>query len=518
MATLNFDERDTAEHSVGRVFTPLEWAEWLIEAGGVYDVWLAGGRIIDPTCGDGRFLEAFPSLAMKRGDRVTAKMLKQLFGIELVPGDKRSFLERMERKFSVSFPEDNVRTADFILMDDALKCDALAGNPPWINYVDIPRPLQERWRNRFVELDLVNDRKKALLGGSRVDLASLVIKKALDRHLMPGGRAAFFLPLSVFFNDGANDRFRPFPRSGHSYAVRHVWDFGNDNIFNGIRTRFGAAVFVSGREQKWPVRAQVRVQEKWENFSVQASDRKSGPWVRHESEAGARDFRIPSIEIREGQMPRQGVNTCGANHLFIFERAGDESARGVWINGEGRTVNLDERVLFPLVGREQFGHARGRRQKWVLILHDRKSGKPMAMEEIQKYEGAVKYLECRESVLRARKGVLINSHIKRGRWWALLGVGRYSFAPWKVVWESLGQKEFKPIVVEGRWQGNQALHAFCPCESRGEAENLRAALSDESVKEWLSKSGMEGTCNWAQPGRIRRIMREHLCVEQESLL
>ena len=83
-----------------------------------------------------------------------------------------------------------------------------------------------------------------------------------------------------------------------------------------------------------------------------------------------------------------------------------------------------------------------------------------------------------------RKGTLINAHIGRGSWWALLGVGPYSFAPWKVAWEALGRKRFTPTVLEGRWQGNQALHAFCPCASAQEAEALAAALSRMQVEAW----------------------------------
>jgi hypothetical protein len=70
----------------------------------------------------------------------------------------------------------------------------------------------------------------------------------------------------------------------------------------------------------------------------------------------------------------------------------------------------------------------------------------------------------------------------------------------------LGRKSFTPVVLEGRWQGNQALHAFCPCSSLREAEALATALGGMQVEKWLKSSAMEGTCNWAQPGRIMQVL------------
>jgi len=87
----------------------------------------------------------------------------------------------------------------------------------------------------------------------------------------------------------------------------------------------------------------------------------------------------------------------------------------------------------------------------------------------------------------------------------MMGVGPYSFAPWKVIWEAYGKKEFRPIKISGEWQGNQAMHAFIPCESATEADRVLNSLSKMDVESELLRHGMEGTTNWAQPGRIARM-------------
>ena len=59
---------------------------------------------------------------------------------------------------------------------------------------------------------------------------------------------------------------------------------------------------------------------------------------------------------------------------------------------------------------------------------------------------------------------MLGAWMKRGAWWSCLGVGRYSFAPYKVVWEAYGKSNFTPQVFsafQGRlWQPNQAMHSF----------------------------------------------------------
>jgi len=110
-----------------------------------------------------------------------------------------------------------------------------------------------------------------------------------------------------------------------------------------------------------------------------------------------------------------------------------------------------------------------------------------------------------------RRGTMINSWIKRGLWWACLGVGIYSFFPYKVIWESLGKKQFQPIIIDSfqgqPWQGNQALHCYIPCRTLPEAKQALAEFKQPFVQAYLDSMRMAGTCNWAQPGRFKNVIR-----------
>jgi hypothetical protein len=505
----------TQTFEIGRVFTPLRWAIWLIEASGAFRAWRDGAAVLDPTCGDGVFLEAFVALARRDGLKVTPEAAGRLHGVEIVAADAGAARERIRTRWSVTLADDAIRTADFVTAATPGRYDIVVGNPPWLNFADLPAALKAAWAPAFVGHGLVTDRRDVLLGMSRADVAALVVKRALDDVLADGGVAAFFIPLSMFFNSGANDRFRPFPASAHRYRVVRLWDFGREAVFAGVATRFGAALFDRKGPQTWPVETRVRSGGGWTPWCSTASDRRSGAWLRH---AAHMTTAPPTITVSPTQKPRQGVNTCGANDVFIFEREGSRVR-----NGFGEEWELEEELLFPLMNAASFvrplcagnppAGAPGRkrsgpaiRRRWILLPHDRGTGRPLGWPAIARYQGVAAYLSRHRDVLMRRKGTLINSHIGRGLWWALLGVGPYSFAPWKVAWEALGKRSFTPAVLEGHWQGNQALHAFCPCCSLQEADALAAALSRAEVESWLKSSAMAGTCNWAQPGRIGQLL------------
>jgi len=124
--------------------------------------------------------------------------------------------------------------------------------------------------------------------------------------------------------------------------------------------------------------------------------------------------------------------------------------------------------------------------------------------------GVWDYLSKYRHLMNSRKGVLIQSQIRKGKFWSLLGVGPYSFSKYKVAWEAFGKHVFNSVVLDGYWQGNQSMHAYIPFECKKDAYRVCEQLND-IVPSYLKRFGMEGTCNWAQPSRIKRL----LCYEEK---
>ena len=210
---------------------------------------------------------------------------------------------------------------------------------------------------------------------------------------------------------------------------------------------------------------------------------------------GSPGFRaeIPRITVEPWQQPRQGINTCGANEVFHFSSV---------------PLGMDPGYFHPLVTAKVLSGAVETPEKFILLPY-RPSGKPLDGDELEA-AGLGGYFRAHEPRLRSRKGVFLRSAMDKGAWWALVGVGPYCFADFKVVWTAYGSRDFHPRVLsrwEGRpWQANQAMQAFIPATAEADARRIAEALVAVGVEGHLRAHRMEGTCNWAQPGRIRRFL------------
>ena len=500
---------------VGQFFTLPEWARELISRG-AFARWLEGARVLDPTGGDGALLEAFVSKALGYGIEPTAGMLARLHMMELDGSLVERFHARMRERYGVEVPAENTRIGDYLLEGSPGRFEVLVGNPPWMNFTELPERYKERLKPLFERYRLVIDRRRLLWGGARIDLAALVVAKAFADNALapaegggetaekrergaaaalpretavaprPGTLGAFFLPISLFFNEGAHDGFRALAAGSGGFEVERIRELTGAGVFAGVRTRYAMVDFsASGRlpRRRRPTHDRAGVEP---------------PPVE-----------VPAVEpipIDKGSRPRQGVNTCGANDLFMFDV--DDAPP------------VEPELLYPLIGAEHFEAAPGeltapvtpRREasarRVVLLPYDRRTGRPLD-EPTLRYScpKAWAYLCSNYERLCGRRGTVIRGAIRRGHWWALLGVGPYSFARWKIVWRGTGGRRFLPRLFEGRWVPNQALQISMSFESHADAKRVLDRLISGDVERVLLAGGEAGTRGWAQPGRMRRFFR-----------
>jgi hypothetical protein len=53
--------------AIGAVFTPLEWAKFAIRQFDIYQKWMDGATVLDPTMGEGNLLEALIQMGVENG-------------------------------------------------------------------------------------------------------------------------------------------------------------------------------------------------------------------------------------------------------------------------------------------------------------------------------------------------------------------------------------------------------------------------------------------------------------------
>ena len=103
------------EKQIGQVFTPLKWAEWLINRWNIFDAWLDGAHICDPTAGQGVIrAHNAPYGTAEKVVPITPERLSHLTLIERVPTHLEQFRENVKREFEVDFPTSQIFCQDVI--------------------------------------------------------------------------------------------------------------------------------------------------------------------------------------------------------------------------------------------------------------------------------------------------------------------------------------------------------------------------------------------------------------------
>ena len=212
-----------------------------------------------------------------------------------------------------------------------------------------------------------------------------------------------------------------------------------------------------------------------------------------------------AISAKKYSKPRQGINTCGANDIFFFDQLTELDENLAEVCNKKNKAILPKKFLLPVITVGNFNEKTPSPKKWVLLPYN-PEGRPLTEVQIKKEPALFDYLESQKEFLKNRKGVLIRSWINKGFWWALLGVGDYNFYPFKVVWQAYGKSSFSPKIFPKQWQANQSLQAFMPTITQIEAKDLLDQLNNSQIERYLLSLKMEGTMNWAQPGRIKKLI------------
>ena len=490
--------------NVGVFYTPIPWAQFAIEQFDLFTYWMQGATVFDPTAGEGHLIEALIEYGLNKGLSLQQLPIHNLYANEICPKIHNKAIIKFKSKYGISF-EDRFTCADVFDLYGK-RYDIVFGNPPWITYASLPDEYKIKVRPYFVKYGLVKKNNSVLLGNSRIDLAALVVKKVIFDLLNDDGLAVFFLPLSIFTGYSANQGFRDYMVGDRHFALIKIFDCTEANVFSGVNTKYCIASFRCNQKPIFPIPYFYYKNGQWHETLVRPLLHDDDPLV------DINMYRpIEPLRVKKYNKPRSGINTCGANHVFIFDNLIQESEEVVIVSNKLlKNIRLPYRFVYPLVIDENLKiddeDDINEPKRWILIPYH-SNGDIITYDEMQKYPLLFTYLSSFESLLRSRKGTMIRTAIMRGNWWALLGVGPYAFAPYKVFWKSYAGTKMHVAILKGNWQANQALHAYIPALDINEAKRIAQFLRQPEVEAYLKSYNTENTKNWAQPGKIERLLK-----------
>jgi hypothetical protein len=469
------------------------------------ELWLTGSKVADPTVGDGAFIRALISQTISEGHEIREDMLENLFGFDIRPDGIEELVGNIKLQFGISLKRGNFHVLDSIFGDFPHRFDILFGNPPWVNFANLPFDYKEQLKPKFKEFGLVSNTHSTLLGNSRVDIAALVVNRLVSDALAAKGQILMFLPYSLFIGT-AHEPFRRHIAKEKKYFLNQIVNFGNQGIFGNQKLHGTSFVFAK--------------------FSFEKNDHDSSTYFRFEGdeingvlstedskgEATVNSTLTLGVQVPATSRPRQGINTCGANNIFFGDiiKGSISDKKVLFRNLLGLEFEIESALIYPLLMRENLKFGAVVPSRYVILPYSIDTNRLLTPFEMGKFKYAQRYFASQKHLLEARRGVLIQSAMKKGSFWALMGVGPYAFSETKLVWLTAGQSTFEPRIFttfhSKPWQANQSLQAFMPFESYDSAE--RCKLKFESLFETvdLEMLGQPKSLSWAQPGRVSRYL------------
>lgn len=382
---------------------------------------------------------------------------KKFYGVEKNPIIYKAVLKEIKNIPNIYYFNGDILLDRFPIP----KCDLYLGNPPFINFSD----LCENYRNDIKPLWLnyfPNSKGfKMLLGESRGDIAQLIFAHSVELYLKEGGEMGVILPNSLIKGNSASAGFREF----NNIKVNKLVDISKSNPFDNTERNCFFILGEKGLNTQYPIK--YFTQDREVNLIKSGSDLvEDGRAILKKSEYTA----------------RQGVNTLGANSIFIFKSQ----------------PPFKSDLIKPLLKSSDITGFNCTPS--YFILYPYKNGKPIAEEDLKKnYSNEYNYLFKNKETLSNRKSRFVNKC-----WYGLFGVGEYTEKEYKVVWRGLGAKELL-VSVTYNVIPNQAMNCYISTDSEDEAFFISGIMNSKIYKDQLLNLNESGAKSFAQPATINKI-------------
>ncbi len=366
------------------------------------------------------------------------------------------------------------------------KFDYVVGNPPWVNWENLPESYREVSKELWKSYGLLMVRKT---GGFKRDLAMLFLARCFDRYLDKGGILGFLIPFTAFKSQ-AGAGFRRFLAT--KSRIRVVHDLVTLYPFEGAVNRTAAMVI----EKVGPYELDIVIRENvrgikhviWVNLGKKAVPPDKPleevlketrryynlvmvPLEPSKPESAWMQLTPKAVEVVRKLLSgpqhyeaHEGVKAALNQVYYVRIKGRTRDGRLVITNppepGQKKSVKQVEAVvepdlIYPLV--------RGRDiKKWYIDFKDRfiilphnTNGQPIDHSDLKiKYPNIYNYLlEFREELkqrsikpfISIRK-VLQSANkaewskaveILNDRFYIVDNIGSYTFAPFKVVWKEI---------------------------------------------------------------------------------
>jgi len=349
--------------------------------------------------------------------------------------------------------------------------DYVVGNPPWINWENLPSDYREATAPLWQTYDLFRHKGyKAKLGGGKDDLSILFTYVSHDCYLAEHGRLGFVITQSLFKTKGGGEGFRTFEYKTGAHkrylSPKSVHDMSDFQPFEGATNRTAVLTVEKSKELfKFPVPyvawkkntrgsisqdlslAEVKSRTSRQTFGAEPIDLTdlTSSWLTVPEEALSGTRKVIGASNYKGH---EGVNTGGLNGCFWIEvlrqlENGNLLIQNLYDAGkikvEPTQTVIEPDLVYPLLRGKDILRWHTNPSAHIILANqtDKLGGIPEA-EMKRMHPKTYAYLKQFEPQLRKRKSNVVRTLMKNGPFYSVFGVGPYTMANWKVLWPEVG--------------------------------------------------------------------------------
>ena len=391
--------------------------------------------------------------------------------------------------------------------------DVIAGNPPWINWSNLPdsyrqetAPLWQRYK-LFPHVGL-----RARMGSALDDLSVLMLYVAADKYLKPRGKLGFVITQTIFKTEGGGEGFRRLQLGDTDHLrILQVDDFSQIQCFEGAVNRTSVVLIQKGDKTKFPLEAynfwrkrdprknistesdhdeamQILTYAKWAARPIFYPEKPTSPWITGRLHAIK---RVDACIGESNYKGRVGTN-CFINGIFWLRIINQRPDGSLLVGNlhdlgkikvEQKTASVEPHFVFPLLRGRDVHRWHANPEHFILVPQDpEQPSKGYPLRQMQElFPKTFAYLQHFEKQLRNRSGYRQFFNPDLDPFYSIYNTGHYTFAPYKVCWREVSN-DLQTAVAEPPKAGEKVIipdHTLVSvaCESHEEAHFVCALMN-----------------------------------------
>lgn len=339
--------------------------------------------------------------------------------------------------------------------------DVIIGNPPWVNWEDLPQSYRDQTKVLWQNYGLFSlSGHEARLGGGKKDISMLMMYVAIDKYLKDKCKLCFVITQTLFKTQGAGDGFRRFRlgQTGPFFKVEQLDDMVALQPFEGATNRTALVLLLKGEKTKYPLpytlwrkkeKGKIELDYTFEETSAATvrsnlkaqpvGESDTSPWMSAKPKALV---AIRSVIGQAEYRAYEGANSGGANGIYWVQIIGKNVnlLKIENLNEIGKKeiksvrVEIEQELVYPLLRGRDVERWKAVPSAWQIVAQDPKTRKGYETKWMDKNCPKTKeYFLGFEKELRARSA--FKKYQEDSAIWSQYNVGPYTFAPYKVVWK-----------------------------------------------------------------------------------